>query len=323
MRPSLSDGRRVDLARLAARDASRRSRASTTTRTRRRRTARSAARRRARARRPASPRASCRRRRCRRSSAAGRAGCSRQRCGSCGKEPLVHILHDTSRRAPNVPLLERHGVKAALRPAPAREHAVRWLLLVHEKGERHLEGIGNLARVELQREARRGRARRRERCDSRCRCDRRRDSPAARRSEDRARSPPAPRASAVAIGSRSRRLHLAAGKGDLPGVARQAVGALREQHGQLGAARRPEPAPRRAAAARARPAPATSSGLRSKSLGRSSGALGLGATGGGSRLSAARRQARRNPASENGDSGIGAGVLHARNHSTDSSRNCA
>src|SRR5262245_17940357 len=61
----------------------------------------------------------------------------------------MHVLQNTSRRAPDVALFKRHGIKA---PLGARKRARVCCVVahVHEEGERYLEGIGNLARIELE-----------------------------------------------------------------------------------------------------------------------------------------------------------------------------
>src|SRR4051794_20041000 len=62
---------------------------------------------------------------------------------------LIQIPQDPRRHAPDIALAERHLVIMARDALPVAAFA-RVVRLVHHEGERHLEGVGDLARVDAQ-----------------------------------------------------------------------------------------------------------------------------------------------------------------------------
>src|SRR6478735_9029392 len=151
--------------------------------------------------------------------------------GSCEINPLIQYAQDSRRRAPDVTLRIRHGVIGTLHAAEFL--AVNLVVLgIHQERERHLEGVNHFRLVDLQREAG---------LDPR---DRRQDAKSERGSVE---IEIADRLDELALeadfltGLAQRgiergsvgRIDLAAGKGNLAGVAGEMLRALCQQHGRL------------------------------------------------------------------------------------------
>src|SRR4029077_206139 len=68
-------------------------------------------------------------------------------------DPVVEIAHDARGDAPDITVAERHGVIFALDAFPFAAAALV-IFRGHQKVERHFEGLGDLARIEREREIR-------------------------------------------------------------------------------------------------------------------------------------------------------------------------